>query len=124
MPQQPTPGTEGNLEPALVVQRMYDLNKWIIERAEKFPRAHKFSLGDRLVSTSLDILMGLVDATYSRRKSQILEECALRMNRLRYLIRICKDLDVLAANSYEYASLNIEEIGRMVGGWRKWADGR
>ena len=81
-------------------------------------------LGDRLVSTSLDLLLNLVEATYSRRKLPILETCAAQMNRLRFLIRICKDRNILASNSYEYASIHLEEIGRMVGGWRKWAESR
>jgi hypothetical protein len=39
---------------------------WIKGKVEKFPRSHKFNVGDRIYLIALDIQQGLVEATYSR----------------------------------------------------------
>ena len=53
-------------ETAVVVQKAYDWNLWILPKVEKFPKSYRFSVGQNLVATSLDLLMNLVDATYRR----------------------------------------------------------
>jgi hypothetical protein len=37
------------MEPAVVARRRRDLLVWVIERAAKMPREHKFTVGDKLV---------------------------------------------------------------------------
>jgi len=39
---------------------------WLIPTLEKFPRAQRFLLGDRIESTALDVLERLIEATYTR----------------------------------------------------------
>ena len=46
-------------EMAIVVQKAYDWNLWILPKVEKFPKSYRFSVGQSLVSTSLDLLMNL-----------------------------------------------------------------
>lgn len=38
------------------VPKLYDVIVWILSRVEKFPRAQKFTLGDRIVNLALDTL--------------------------------------------------------------------
>lgn len=44
-----------------VVQKMYDLIKWLIPQIAKLPRSHKFTLGDRITNLALDTLELLTD---------------------------------------------------------------
>ena len=39
--------------------------------------------------------------------------------KLHYLFRLAKDLHYLDLRRYEFAARALEEIGRMVGGWKK-----
>ena len=41
------------------------------------------------------------------------------LNRMRFLLRLAKDLKLMSVDSYGHAAERVEEIGRMVGGWRK-----
>jgi hypothetical protein len=93
----------------------------MIQKAGSFPKSYRFSIGDRLVNGALEILMRLVDAAYSRDKEKPLMEVNAMLNRIRFLLRLAKDLKLLTVESYGYAAENVEEIGRMVGGWRKSA---
>ena len=44
-------------ETAVVVQKAYEWNLWILPKVEKFPKSYRFSVGQNLVDTSLDLLM-------------------------------------------------------------------
>ena len=58
----------------VVVSKTYDFSVWLIQKVEHFPRSYRFSVGDRLVSGVLDLLLRLVDAAYAREKAAILGE--------------------------------------------------
>jgi hypothetical protein len=49
-------------ETAVVVQKAYEWNLWILPKVEKFPKSYRFSVGQNLVETSLDLLMHLVES--------------------------------------------------------------
>jgi hypothetical protein len=109
---------------AVVVERMYDLLLWLLPKVEKFPRSFRFSVGDRAVAVGLDLLLVLVEAAYSAEKVQLLEAASQRANRLRYLLRLAKDLRLLPVDSYGFAAERLDEVGRMIGGWQKSVGGR
>ena len=113
--------TNETTEPAIVVQRAYDLALWLIQKVEKFPRSFRFSIGDRLIARALDVLETLVVCAYSTDKRLLLEQANRSVNSLRYLLRMGVDLKLMGADSQEFSSGKLEEIGRMVGGWRKAA---
>ena len=108
-------------EPAVVVGKAYDLVLWLLPKAEKFPRSYRFGIGDRVVSYGLDLLLILVAAAYTADKTVLLEQASQRVNGLRYLLRLAKDLRLLSIDSYGFAVGRLEEIGRMAGGWLRAA---
>jgi hypothetical protein len=103
--------------PAL--ERAYLFQLWLIPTVDKFPRAQRFLLGDRMQTLSLDVLEGLVEATYTRDCKPHLARVNLLLEKLRFLFRLAKDLRHLDLRRYEHAAREIDEIGRLVGGWLK-----
>ncbi|MFN7921816.1 MAG: diversity-generating retroelement protein Avd [Bryobacteraceae bacterium] len=102
-----------------MVQKAYDWNLWIVPKVENFPKSQRFSIGQQILQSSLDLLMHLVDATYQKKNASNLGGAARDVNRVRYLIRLSKDLKAINLGAYEFASQNLDEIGRMTGGWLK-----
>ena len=106
-------------EPAVVVQKAYDWTLWLIPKVEKFPKSYRFLIGQSLVAASIELLMNLVDATYQVRNAGSLGAAVREVNRIRYLMRLAKDLRVINIAAYEFASKAMDEVGRMTGGWPK-----
>ena len=103
--------------PAL--EAMYGLTLWLIPTLERFPRRQKFLLGDRIQTTAIASLESLTEATFTRRRSRLLDRVNLDLDRLRLLLRLAKDLSYLDRRRYEHAARRLDEVGRLVGGWRR-----
>ena len=103
--------------PAL--EAMYQLVKWLIPALDRFPRRQKFLLGDRIQSTALAGLETLVEATFTHSRGPLLERANVDLDKLRLLMRLSKELGYLDARRYEHAARRIDEVGRLVGGWKR-----
>jgi hypothetical protein len=103
----------------LVVAKVYDFVLWLLPKVENFDRAYRFTVGERLTSQGLDLMTTLVEAAYSREKDNLLQQANRKINSTRYLLRLAKDLKLMSIDSYGFSAEKLDEIGRMVGGWRK-----
>ena len=71
------------------VQDCHDLLRWLLPHLDKFPRARRFTLGERLEVGLLDVLAELIDAAYRRDKSPALRRANRRLQVVRHLWRLC-----------------------------------
>ena len=99
------------------VTKTYDVLKWLLPQISKMPRSHKFTLGDRITNFGLDVLTLLIEASYTRDKLELLRQANVKLEQMRYLLRLCKDLELFSLKSYEYISREINEAGSLIGGW-------
>ncbi|MGD8846762.1 MAG: diversity-generating retroelement protein Avd [Desulfobacteraceae bacterium] len=93
--------------------------EWLLPVVEKFPKRVRFSFGDRINNLALDIVENLVEARYSREKRSVLVAVNFKLEKLRVLLRLCHRLRYLPHKSYEHAMRQLNETGRMLGGWIK-----
>jgi hypothetical protein len=107
-----------------VVTKAYDLLLWLINHVGKFPRSHRFVLGERVETAMLDVLMLLVEASYERQKLPLLQRANLELEKLRLLIRLGKDLGFTSVKQYEYVSRELVALGQQIGGWRRQQQAR
>lgn len=120
-----TPATKSQMaqqSPAL--EAMIQLLLWLSPTIEKFPRSHKFTLGDRIETTALDALERLIEATFTRDRRPILQRANLDFQKLRILLRVAHEMEHLDARRYEHVMRRIDEVGRLTGGWMKSDAGR
>ena len=101
--------------------RTYDFLLWLIPRVQKFPRIHRFGLGERIQHLGLDFQDSLVAAGKSHGKARLdcLLEADLELAQLRVWIRLVSDLDVITIRQYEHCARLMTEIGRLLGAWIK-----
>ena len=100
-----------------IIQKTYDIIKWLIPKIEKFPRSQKFVLGDRIEVAFLDFLKFVALASKTKEKRDILAVADAKLVEIRYLCQLIVDLQYLSIKQYEYLSRAVSEIGAMLGGW-------
>jgi hypothetical protein len=89
---------------APVLESTYQFLLWLLPAVEKLPRSYKFSLGDRIVATALNLLDGLIAAAFTRRRGPLLAQANLDIDRLRYMFRLSADLRLIDLRRYEHAA--------------------
>ena len=99
----------------------YQFLTWLLPTIEKFPKTHKFTLGDRIEAVGLDVLEALIEATYTRDRREHLMRANLGIEKLRFLLRLASDLTLVDKRRYEHAARLLDETGRLIGGWLKSA---
>ena len=102
-----------------IVQKTYDLLKYYVPIIERFPKVHKFTIGDRIINRLYDLLEGLIHAKYAKRKLDHLIALNVQLDILRHQTRLLLDFQLIALKRYEYVSKQIDEIGIELGGWIK-----
>jgi len=107
------------LNPVSAVQKAYDFMLWMFPHIAKYPREHKFALGDSIRTSTLGVLELLIQAQYSRDKLSSLERANRRIEVLRYLLRASHDLKCLSPSQYEHGIKLLHTAGAEVGGWTK-----
>jgi hypothetical protein len=107
-----------------VITRAYDLVREMTARVAKFPRDHRFVLGDRLLTNAYEVLDLLIEAKYTKEKTILLKRVNLRLEQMRFQVRLSHDQRLFSMTQYEYVAKQINEVGRMAGGWRQAASDR
>lgn len=93
----------------------------LLDRTAKFPKAVRFTFAQRIDNAALDVLQQLVRARFGtgRLRGAALAEADLQIAQLRVLLRLAHARQMLDHRGYEHVSRELDECGRMLGGWRK-----
>jgi hypothetical protein len=105
----------------VIALRMEQLLVWVVERVAKFPREHKFTVGDRLIETCLNVMECLVEASLQREKHKLLALASRGLVRARILARLAHSVRCLSESQHLHFVKQSDEIGRMLGGWLRTA---
>jgi hypothetical protein len=91
-------------EELVVITKTYDLILWSCNHTGKFPRNHRFVLGERIEHNLYDLLEILIRPNYTHLRQELLEQANLVLGILRFQIRLAKDLECLKVASYGFAA--------------------
>jgi hypothetical protein len=76
-------------------------------------------LGERILRNVYDVLDFLIEAKFSKDKLPLLNRANLRIEQVRFQVRLAHDEQLISTHQYEVAARLVDEVGRLVGGWRK-----
>jgi hypothetical protein len=83
----------------VVITKTYDLILWSCQHTSRFPRNHRFVLGERIERNLYDLLEKLIQARYTRSRQSLLEQANLTLEILRFQMRLAKDLQCIKVDS-------------------------
>ncbi|MCP3920022.1 MAG: four helix bundle protein [bacterium] len=104
----------------LVLARWETFTAWLLAHTGRWPKTARFTLVQRLQNHALDVAEHLVVARYepSRRRA-VLHEANLLLERMRLLLRLARENGVQSRSGFESAARGLDEVGRMLHGWRR-----
>jgi hypothetical protein len=102
-----------------ILMKVYDFAKKLFPATGKFPKNHRYTLGSRIEEKTLEIIELLTKAYYSKDKAEHLDSANINIELLRFLLRLSSDFRFISLNYYAMIIGDLDEIGKMTGGWRK-----
>ncbi len=85
------------------------------------PKQDRYTIWLRCENMVLDLLAGILRASqmHKSEKLPVLEEASAQINLLRVLVRLMKDVKTIDSKQYVSLEAQVDEVGRMLGGWKK-----
>ena len=105
----------------VIVEKASDCFKYLHQALNYFPKSEKFVMAADIRNTFFEMLSLFLTANKSQFKKKILLDADVKLDLLRFKLRIAKDLQLLKLKQYEILSRQLTEIGKMLGGWIKSA---
>lgn len=102
----------------------YELTKEVLPAIARFPRTHRYSLGERIEGRLFDLLGFLEEARFSRERARTLAQADARLRQVGTFLRLACDLRLMSQGQYGQLCERIATIGQQIGGWLRYAQNR
>ena len=85
------------------------------------PKTHRHTIGTTVVNSSHATLETLYRANLARgyKRQALLSEASVQLDMLKVYIRLAKDTHALSDKQYVHLQGQLNEVGKMLGGWIK-----
>lgn len=99
--------------------KTHDFVCWLLAHTIKFPKSQRFVMARRVEDAALDFQERLIRAARAKGRARVrdLGEADVLLEFLRRHLRTCVELKLLTLRQYEYAAMQLVEIGKLLGGW-------
>ena len=99
--------------------KTYDFLLWLIPLTLKYPKSQRFLLAEKTSKIALDFYDLILEGALAQTKDMgFFDNADLSLNKIRLYLRLSFDLHCLSMSQYEFASKSLDEIGRLLGGWK------
>ncbi len=104
-----------------IFKKNYELYKLLYGLKVSISKQDRYTLWQRVENTSLDIVEMFFEAItlYKEEKVAVLQKASLKLDLLRFFIRLAHETKVIDGKKYTTIQQQIDEVGRMLGGWIK-----
>lgn len=110
--------TDSNFGPDIpLFTKLYELYSAVSSSLPSFPKTQRYTLGQRIEQTILDLLELLFSIPLAANRLPILKQMSVKTDLLKTLLRLSKDTRSLPTGRYLELQAILQEIGKMLGGW-------
>lgn len=110
------------MNPSLVIlSRAQALLHWLLPKSERFPRAYRSTLTQRMMDAALDFPEQVIEALQhsGSTRDKHLRAADAALLRLRLYLKLAWRWGWLSDGQYQHVSRQVAELGRLLGGLRK-----
>lgn len=105
-----------------IYRDLFRLTADLLNELDNLPKKYRYSVGDRMISTSLETLHHL-HAAYGAQDAQArldaMDRFATEFEMLRTLLRLCNESRLLSQRRLTCLFVSMEGISKQLAGWRK-----
>ena len=108
-----------------IIQCAYQLVLELHQLLSRFPKHHRYQLGDRLGQMTLDFFQATMKANFTRdlrQRSVMLEQLSGDLFQVRMMMRMGHDLKILSKGQWTAFNTRIEDIRTQLIGWSHWVN--
>lgn len=104
-----------------IFTKTFDFVTWLMNATKNFPRTQRFIVTKRLLDAGLNFQERLVDANaiQGRARMKKLDLADAELDKVRLYLRLAFRWAWISQGQYHYAAVQVTEIGRLLGGWKK-----
>lgn len=102
-----------------VYEKYYSILNWILDKLEKYPKNVRYSVCSKIYEISIYMYEKIIDSIYDNERIYSLKQLNISIEKLRLFMRLSHDRKYISTKQYEYISEEINELGKMIGGWLK-----
>ena len=108
-----------------IIQKVYNFYRLFYDQIDHFPKKSREVLIKKIEQIILELLELFFLASYSSKdnKLQLLNRANTKVDFLKTLIRLLYDLKIINQIKYIELEKQLQEIGKMLGGWLKFLKG-
>ncbi len=102
-----------------ILSKAYDFYKLFSQYLSLFPKTKKYTLGQKVDITTLEVIELIIVAGYLPREQKLvyLQKISVKVDLLKILLRLASETKCLENNKYQQLISQLLEIGKMLGGW-------
>lgn len=109
----------GTYDELPVYKASYDLLVEIFRFVRNFNKEFKYTVGDSLKKETIELLTLLYRANSSRDKMNVIQCAREKIEVIRLLLRLMKDLKQVNIPKFVFVNEKIENVSRQLTGWQK-----
>src|SRR5947208_9658019 len=102
-----------------IFARSDELVRWVLQATVRYPCHYRAALGKATQEAALKLQRELIAAARRRDKRTALQAADEALHELRVLLRQGQTLNLMTLGQYEHVVRLLDEVGRLLGGWRK-----
>ena len=104
--------------------KFYQLLKFLYRAVKNFEKQYKYSLGGEILSLTwkcLDLILE-INALPNEKKLSSIRDLDVCFDELKIRLRMAQELKQISKGQFSHLQVEyVKEIGKMIGGWVKWA---
>lgn len=109
------------MQHSLAFSKTYDAYRLIADLTMNFPKKDRYALGDRLETSTLDLLAHIIEAetTVAALKDRALIAAVVSADLCAVLTRLALERKLITETNYFTLAEAFQETAKMTNGWRK-----
>ena len=105
-----------------LIKLLFDLYKQYYQFLKLFPKKDKYTLGckcENYITSVLELTLEAGNTINKDEKRLLIKQINVKFDTLKFLLRLAKELAIIDSKKYLILQQQIQEIGKMIGGWQR-----